>query len=192
VVLVDQTVTYLEMTSPDQLFAGTVPPADVTLDSADASATALIRATHDRIAAPHHWSSLQWSDHQWRDLLSHPDIRSWLARVDGDVIGLIQLQIHPRGDVEITKFGLVPGFVGRGFGGHLLTVATRLAWDLSAGTRVWLHTSSLDHPHALSNYRNRGFRPFRVEHRPREIPGKSSSPTSCGGRCDESAGRTSP
>jgi ribosomal protein S18 acetylase RimI-like enzyme len=29
---------------------------------------------------------------------------------------------------EITEFGLIPEFVGRGFGGHLLTLATRLTW----------------------------------------------------------------
>lgn len=170
VVLVDQTVTYLEMTSPDQLLAARVPPADVTLDSVDATALALIRSAHDRIAAPHHWSSLDWSEQQWSDLLSRPGVRSWIARVGTDVIGLVQLEIHPHRDVEITKFGLVPEFVGRGFGGHLLTLATWLAWDLGEVDRVWLHTSSLDHPHALGNYRNRGFRPFRVEHRPRELP----------------------
>jgi hypothetical protein len=40
---------------------------------------------------------------------------------------------------------------------HLLTVGTRLAWELGplGGVRVrrvWLHTSSRDHPHAKPNY----------------------------------------
>lgn len=169
-VLVDQTVTYLEMTSPDQLLAAKAPPAEVALDRVDATALALIRSTHDRIAAPHHWSSLEWSEQQWSDLLARSGVRSWIARVGPDVIGLVQLELHPGRGVEITKFGLVPEFVGRGFGGHLLTLATRLAWDVGGVDRVWLHTSSFDHPHALGNYRNRGFRQFRVEHRPREIP----------------------
>ncbi|MCA1671372.1 MAG: GNAT family N-acetyltransferase, partial [Actinobacteria bacterium] len=94
---------------------------------------------------------------------------SWIARVDRDVAGLVQLEIHPGPEVEISTFGLVPEFVGRGFGGHFLSLAIQLAWDITGVERVWLHTSSLDHPHALGNYRNRGFRPFRVEHRPREI-----------------------
>jgi GNAT superfamily N-acetyltransferase len=72
-------------------------------------------------------------------------------------------------------FGLVPEFVGRGFGGHLLTLGTRLAWETehpggTATRRVWLQTSSHDHPHALANYRRRGFRIFRTEQRRREIP----------------------
>jgi RimJ/RimL family protein N-acetyltransferase len=169
-VLVDQTITYLEMASPDQLLPGRAPPAEVTISSVDAAALALIRSTHDRIATPHHWASLEWSEQQWSDLLSRPGVRSWIARTGTDVIGLVQLEIHSRRDIEIIKFGLVPEFVGRGFGGHLLTLATRLAWDVKGVDRVWLHTSSFDHPHALSNYLKRGFRPFRVEHRPREIP----------------------
>ena len=173
---VDQTITHLEMTSPDQLRAGSAPPAEITVESVDESALLLIRSTHDRIAIPYHWSSLEWSEQRWLELLARPGIRSWIARaggvygVDRDVIGLVQCEMQPPGDVEIIKFGLVPEFVGRGFGAHLLTLATRLAWDLGGVDRVWLHTSSLDHPHAVGNYRNRGFHQFRVEHRPREIP----------------------
>jgi hypothetical protein len=52
-VFVEQTVTYLEMPSRDQLRPGRVPPMEITLDRVDATALALIRATHDRIATPH-------------------------------------------------------------------------------------------------------------------------------------------
>jgi hypothetical protein len=31
------------------------------------------------------------------------------------------------------------------------------------GPRVWLHTCTKDHPHALSNYQARGFQVFRTE-----------------------------
>lgn len=176
VVLVDQTVTYLEMTAPDQLIPGLVPTAAVTLESVDVTALPLIRSTGNRIAAPHHWTILEWSDQRWLEVLSSPALRSWIARIDGDAAGLVQLELHSGGDVEIRMFGLVPEFVGRGFGGHLLTLATRLAWEVAGVLRVWLHTSSLDHPHALPNYRSRGFRPFRVEYRPREIPTEDSPP----------------
>jgi GNAT superfamily N-acetyltransferase len=170
VVLVDQIVTYLEMTSPDQLAAGRVPPGGITLTSADAASLALIRATHDRVGSPYHWPSLAWSEQHWLNLLCYSGMRCWIAHHRGEVVGLVQLRPHPLREVQITKFGLVPEWVGRGLGGHLLTLATRLAWDLGDVDRVWLQTSSLDHPHALRNYRSRGFRPFRIEHRQREIP----------------------
>ena len=169
VVLVELTITYLEMTSSDQLIPGKEPPAEITLNRVDAVALELIRSTHDRVAAPHHWLSLGWSEQRWLDLLARPGVRCWIARVGGEVAGMILMEQHARGDVEITKFGLVPEWVGRGFGGHLLTLAARLAWDLGAVGRVWLATTSIDHPNALSNYRARGFRPFRVEHAPRQV-----------------------
>jgi len=143
-VLVDQTVTYLEMTSADQLLPGKVPTGEITLDRVDRGELDLIRSTIGRIGTPHHWSSLAWPEQQWLDVLARPSVRSWIARVGIDVIGMVQMETHHRGDVEI--------------------------WDLGAVNRVWLHTSSFDHPHALPNYCNRGFRPFRVEHRPRELP----------------------
>jgi GNAT superfamily N-acetyltransferase len=66
--------------------------------------------------------------------------------------------------VGIVVFGLVPELIGRGLGGALLTRATELAWELAApGGRVWVQTSSHDHPHALRNYERRGFRAFRTE-----------------------------
>jgi len=64
--------------------------------------------------------------------------------------------------VEIAYFGLLPAYVGRGLGKYLLSEAAARAWTLQP-SRVWLHTSTLDHPAALPNYLARGFSIFRVE-----------------------------
>ena len=64
--------------------------------------------------------------------------------------------------MEIAYFGLLPEFVGRGWGSYLLTSAVREAWAIEAD-RVWLHTCTLDHPAALPNYLHRGFSPVRTE-----------------------------
>jgi GNAT superfamily N-acetyltransferase len=69
-------------------------------------------------------------------------------------------------EVEIETFGLVPEVVGRGIGGHALTLTLQLAWALRPGVkRVWLHTSTQDHPNALPNYQARGLRPYKTEER---------------------------
>jgi hypothetical protein len=123
-VLVEETITHLEMTSPDQLRPAE-PVAAVALERVEAGSPD-IRPTMERIAAPHHWPSLSWSDAQWRQWLAHPLRRQWIVR------------------------------------DH--------AVDAAAVRRVWLHTSSLDHPNALPNYRSRGFRPFHTEVRKRDLP----------------------
>ena len=56
----------------------------------------------------------------------------------------------------------MPAVVGRGLGKCLLTRAVQRAWERGA-TRVWLHTSSLDHSSALSNYLARGFSILKQE-----------------------------
>lgn len=177
--LVEETVTYLEMTSPDQLRPGRPAPAAVELDRLDRASWRLLKATYERVGAPFDWQGRRagpaaWSDERWQELLARRAVQAWVARVGGEVAGLVELELQPGGDVEIVVFGLVPEFVGKGFGAHLLTLATTLAWnagplDGPRVRRVWLHTSSRDHPHAKPNYERRGFRVLRTEQRQRKI-----------------------
>jgi GNAT superfamily N-acetyltransferase len=175
-----ETITHLEMTSPGQLVPGRPPPARLELEKVGRAAAPLLRSTYVRIGAPHGWTGRSaWSDAQWEEELSRPGVQAWIARVDGEVAGLVELESESNGDVGIVVFGLVPEFVGREFGGALLTLATRLAWRLTSpdGTstrRVWVQTSSRDHPHARPNYGRRGFRTFRTEPRWAEVPQDST------------------
>ncbi|WP_007519316.1 MULTISPECIES: GNAT family N-acetyltransferase [Pseudofrankia] len=162
-----EVVTFLEMTSLDQLRAGRVVPR-LTLVGTDDEA--LVRETIVRVGTPYRWPSATWSDLAWADWFADPRRQSFLLRADGDIAGVLETTVHPPHEVEIVSFGLVPEHVGTGIGGHALTLAVRLAWNLGHPTldevqRVWLHTSTLDHPNALANYRARGFRPYRTQTR---------------------------
>jgi GNAT superfamily N-acetyltransferase len=78
------------------------------------------------------------------------------------VAGLLELDVHDA-TAGIVVIGLVPAYVGCGFGGSLLTLATQLAWGLAPRVdRVLVQTSSRDHRHALPNYERRGFRVVRA------------------------------
>lgn len=162
--VVDQVVTYLEMTSPGQLRPGRPPGHRVGFERVGVHRSELARATHDRIGAPHGWSRL--SGPGWHELLRRATTRAWIVRVPEAVAGLVVLDLQPDANIEVGVFGLVPEWVGRGLGGHALTRALELAWnqvdplDLAPARRVWLHTSSVDHPRALANYLGRGLRPF--------------------------------
>ena len=52
---------------------------------------------------------------------------------------------------------------------NLLEDAIARAW-VGGGKRVWLHTCTLDHPKALSNYLARGFEVFKEEDLEDEVP----------------------
>lgn len=118
-----------------------------------------------RIGAPYGWQCASRTSADWVAWFArYPDRIFWLLSFDGEPAGLVAYDLHPGNEVEIETFGLVPEFVGRGLGGYALTLGIQRAWDLTPPVRrTWLHTSSLDHPHALPNYRRRGLRPFRTE-----------------------------
>jgi GNAT superfamily N-acetyltransferase len=161
----DEIVTYLEMTSPDQLRAARPAPVEVHLQPVGPAVADAYMWAAIRVATPHGSTLVDWSEARWSEFFAWRDLRAWLIRAAGDPAGVLATARQPDGNLEIMTFGLVPELVGRGIGGHALTLAVRAAWnsvgdDLAPVRRVWLHTSSRDHPHAQRNYRARGFRPF--------------------------------
>lgn len=78
-------------------------------------------------------------------------------------------------NVEIAYFGLLPQFIGKGFGGHLLTRAVEQAWAMGA-RRVWVHTCTLDGPAALANYQARGFRIYKEVVSEETLPDQTPGP----------------
>nr|WP_158882479.1 GNAT family N-acetyltransferase [Amycolatopsis anabasis] len=153
------------MTDPAELRPAAAVPG-VSLERLERTSP-LIRSVAVRIGTPYEWPSVSWTDAQWGDFLAHPRREFWLIRHGEEIAGLADFEGQDGGQVEITTFGLVPESVGRGIGGHALTLVLERAWKFphSDGEvrRVWLHTSTLDHPHAMPNYRKRGLRPFRTE-----------------------------
>jgi GNAT superfamily N-acetyltransferase len=82
---------------------------------------------------------------------------------EGTKAGYFELRKCADGSTEVAYFGLLPEFIGRGLGKHLLTYAVQQAWSDGAN-RVWLHTCTLDDAAAKPNYIRRGFKPFKTEH----------------------------
>jgi GNAT superfamily N-acetyltransferase len=160
---VTEIVTYVEMTAQDQLDpAGPVP--GLTLERVDLRSP-LVPDVMARIGAPYGWKSARRTEREWADWLAeHTGRMPWLLRLHGETAGIVCYQLHPGSEVEIETFGLLPEFVGQGLGGFALTLGIARAWELApAVSRVWLHTSTRDHPHALPNYHRRGFRTFKTE-----------------------------
>ncbi len=157
------TRTYLEMTGRDQLLVARLEDATLSLERAFECPASFFRYLYVEVGRSYHWvDRLPWSDEQIRARLADPDVSLWVLRVKGSPAGYFELERHDDGSVEIAYFGLLPEFLGRGLGRHLLTVAAETAWSLGAG-RVWLHTCTLDDPAALPNYCKRGFQPYKQE-----------------------------
>jgi GNAT superfamily N-acetyltransferase len=156
--------TYLEMRAPGALRAA-APPREplVAVAVAADSPPDLYRSLYRGVGEAYHWvDRAGWTDADIRAHLARAEVAVFVGRVGDEIAGFFELRDWPDGSTEIAYFGLLPAFIGRGLGGALLTEALRRAWGHTA-TRVWLHTSSLDHPAALANYQARGLTVVRVE-----------------------------
>jgi GNAT superfamily N-acetyltransferase len=155
--------TYLEMTSPDQLRAAPADPPAPRVERLQHCTVDLFRFLYREVGRAYHWTDrLSWSDSEIRGYLSTPGVSVWLMSWEESPAGYFELRDHGDSSVEIAYFGLLPDYVGRGWGKYLLTRAVQAAWALGA-SKVWLHTCTLDHPAALPNYLKRGFRSVREE-----------------------------
>lgn len=149
--------TYLEMASATDLVGEATAAPGVRLEEMAACPWHFYRYLYVEVGRLYHWRDrLPWTEGEFRTWLAGPS-RLWLATVRGAPAGFFELRRHEDESVEIAYFGVLPEYQGAGLGKLLLTGAVREAWAWG-GTRVWLHTCTLDHPGALPNYLKRGFR----------------------------------
>jgi GNAT superfamily N-acetyltransferase len=155
--------TYLEMTSPQQLRGARSTDPSVRVERVEGAPASFYRYLYAEVGRAYHWvDRLPWTDEDIRRHLADPGVSLWLLTVRAAPAGYFELKKTPDASVEVAYFGLLPEFIGRGLGKHLLTDAVERAWSEGA-RRVWLHTCSLDDKAALPNYLARGFQPFREE-----------------------------
>ena len=79
-----------------------------------------------------------------------------MLSVEGIPAGYFELAPSDDGSIDIRLFGVLSPYVGKGYGGYLLTEAVRRAWS-KGPTTVTVDTCTLDHASALAHYQARGF-----------------------------------
>jgi GNAT superfamily N-acetyltransferase len=150
------TTYYLEMRDPLDLRPKRSPRSDLALVRVEPALPELNRFFYTAVGGDWYWSErLSWSHQKWLTYLDRAELETWMLAARGVPAGYFELEVQSGPDVEIAYFGLLPRFVGGGLGGHLLTAAIERGWATGA-RRVWIHTCTLDHPHALANYQARG------------------------------------
>jgi ribosomal protein S18 acetylase RimI-like enzyme len=160
------TIWYLEMRSREAIRPKRIDDPRLRIEEATTPQWEFNRFLYHAVGHDWSWNDKRaWTDEQWKHYVESPGLRTFVAYVDGSPAGYFELQRDDEGGVEIIYFGLLPAFIGRGLGGHLLTTALEEAWKMDP-TRVWVHTCSLDHPGALKNYEGRGMVLYRTDRTP--------------------------
>lgn len=168
-------ISYLEMTSPADL--APAASAGVVAQRVELACPELNRFFYTAVGGYWYWVDLLPLDYAaWERVVSHPGFETWMGLVQGTPVGYFELlRLDHEPSVEIVHFGLMPRFIGKGYGGDLLTQAVRRAWELGP-SKVVLNTNVLDGPHALRNYLARGFTVAREETVTKTFPDEPPGP----------------
>ena len=119
---------------------------------------------YKQVGKKHRWiDRLSWSDGKWMNYISNKNLETYIISESKELAGFFELLYNPElKETEISYFGLLEEYIGKGIGGYALSVAIKKSFEKNI-RRVWLHTCTLDHPNALKNYIARGMTVFKKE-----------------------------
>mgnify|MGYP001326062544 FL=1 len=155
---------YLEINSLDCLINVNSPDLSLVLEKVDPPDIELNKFFYKNIGKKHRWvDRLVWDNLKWASYLENEKVITYVLKLKKDLIGYFEV-INDRSDnsSEIAYFGILQNYIGKKFGGYLLSEAIKICFNNNS-KRVWVHTCTLDHKNALKNYLNRGMKIFKEE-----------------------------
>ena len=119
---------------------------------------------YKQIGKKYRWTDrLIWTDIQWSRYVSNSNLETYVIKNNNDLVGFFELIHHPKqNETELAYLGLFEEYFGKGVGGYALTTAIKKSFKKKI-KRIWVHTCTLDHPHAIKNYLARGMKIFKEE-----------------------------
>tara|TARA_B110000967_G_C18737212_1_gene485750 strand:- start:122 stop:628 length:507 start_codon:yes stop_codon:yes gene_type:complete len=156
---------YLEIRSPEDIKENNKIDNNYSLNLVDLKDFQLNKFFYKQIGKKYNWKDrLVWTDKNWIDFVSNKNLKTYILRDKQDLIGYFELILHlEKNEVEIAYFGILEEYFGKKLGSYLLTEALKKSFSYKGVQRVWCHTCSLDHNHALKNYLARGMSIFKSE-----------------------------
>ena len=119
---------------------------------------------YKQIGGDHYWRDrLIWSDKEWLKYAENKNLETHILKKGEDLVGFYEQEYHSTpNEVELINMGILKEYRGLKLGSVLLNHAIASA-SRKNPNRMWVHTCSLDHKHALQNYKSKGFEIFKEE-----------------------------
>lgn len=161
--MAEVTIYYLEMLAVEHHKPKTLP-ADLLINEARVKQYQVNRMLYELVGGDYEWNDKAgWTDAMWQEFAEAENLRTWIATHLGSIAGYFELQKIDSQTNELAYFGLSGKFIGKGFGGALLSTAVAEAWGWGSPQRIIVNTCSMDHPNALYNYEARGFSVYETK-----------------------------
>ena len=155
---------YLEIDSIKDLKEVIKPNNDCSLKLLEPINFQLNKFFYKNIGKNHNWvDRLTWPEQKWINYVSSENISSYVFKYNENLVGFFELIFHlDKNETEIAYFGILKEYQNKKLGSYLLSEAVKKSFENKVN-RVWVHTCSLDHKNALSNYISRGMKIFKTE-----------------------------
>ena len=155
---------YLEIKSLNELVESEKPSNHLILELINPPNFQLNKFFYKEVGKKHHWvDRLVWNDKQWIEYTSNENAKTYVLKENRDLVGYFELIFHKeKNEIEIAYLGLLEEYHNKKLGSYLLCNAIKKSFS-EKPKRVWVHTCSLDHKNALSNYISRGMKIFKKE-----------------------------
>ena len=155
---------YLEIYSLDDLVESNSPSKEFNIDLVNPPNFQLNRFFYKNIGKNHRWiDRLSWTDQNWKSYLNNKNVKTFILKHDQELAGYFeQIFNTEKNEYEIAYFGILTEFRNKKYGSYLLAYAIKSCFKKHIN-RVWVHTCSLDHKNAISNYLSRGMKVFKKD-----------------------------
>ena len=155
---------YLEINSIKDLKIVESPNKNLLLQKVTPPNIELNKFFYKNVGKKHRWiDRLVWDNFKWMSYLENESVHTYILKLNKDLVGYFELiEDKPNKSYEIAYFGILNEYIGKKFGGYLLSEAIKTCFKLTSN-RVWVHTCTLDHENALNNYLKRGMEIFKEE-----------------------------
>ncbi len=152
------TTTYLEMDVAPRHHGISITGPELRVGRARNPTVSFYRYLYDTVGSPWlWWQRREMDDETLANIIGHDKLELYVLYVDGCPAGFAELDRRRGSDAELAYFGLVPDYLGQGIGKWFLSRVIDLAWEEAPTSRLWVHTTNLDHPRALMIYQRMGF-----------------------------------
>ena len=155
---------YLEINSLKNLNQVISPDQNLILEKVNPPDIELNKFFYKNVGKNHRWvDRLVWNNLKWMSYLENKNVHTFILKLNEELVGYFEvINDFSTSSSEIAYFGILDDYIGKKFGSYFLSEAIKKCFELNS-KKVWVHTCSLDHKHALKNYLNRGMKIFKEE-----------------------------
>jgi GNAT superfamily N-acetyltransferase len=161
------TVSFLEMHAAPANSVLPAPGISFTLLEKPVSVD-IYREYYYGVGKEWHWlDRMVMPDQELFEKINAANTEIWVMRINEVPAGFAEF-VRENDFTEIQYFGLLPDFVGKGYGAYFLAWVIEKGWSYQPKW-IQLNTCTLDHPNALAVYQKAGFIKIRTEVQQRRV-----------------------